>query len=145
MLAVCLIAGGVFNTEGIENTGVGGNKWLIYSSSCDLIHILRFLRWGTQNGPAIILHNHQSPHEWGASRRDLVLMVRTVSDSGRCFGITDHFYHSDLVHLKANWVVLKLSELCNHPTQLPAPSSGKSTRNWCHRMENTSLFALRCV
>jgi len=43
MLAVCLIAGGVFNTGGKENRGVGGKKGYIYSSSCDLVHILRFV------------------------------------------------------------------------------------------------------
>jgi len=29
-------------------------------------------------------------------------------------------------------------------TAINTPSGGKSTRNWCHRIENTSLFALRC-
>jgi len=41
MLAVCLIGGGVFNTGGKENGGVGGKKGYIYWSSCDLVHILR--------------------------------------------------------------------------------------------------------
>jgi len=41
--AVCLIAGGVFNTGGKENGGVGRKKGYIYMSSCDLIHILRLL------------------------------------------------------------------------------------------------------
>jgi len=40
MLAVCLIAGGVFNTGGKENRGVGGKTGYIYSGSCDLVHIL---------------------------------------------------------------------------------------------------------
>jgi len=40
---VCLIAGGVFNTGGKENRGVGGKKGYIYSSSCYLVHILRFV------------------------------------------------------------------------------------------------------
>jgi len=35
-------AAGVFNTGGKDNGGVGGQKGYIYSSSCDLIHILRF-------------------------------------------------------------------------------------------------------
>jgi len=43
MLEVCLIAGSVFNTGGKENGGVGGKKGYIYSSSCDLVHILRFV------------------------------------------------------------------------------------------------------
>jgi len=90
------------------------------------------------------VHNHQALHEWGASRRDLVLAVRTVCHAGRCFGITYHCGCSDLVHLAANWVVPKLSQLCNHPTWLPTPSSGECTWNWCHRIENTSMFALRC-
>jgi len=33
-------AGGVFNTGGKENNGVGGKKGYIYSSSCNLIHVL---------------------------------------------------------------------------------------------------------
>jgi len=137
-------AGSVFNPGGKETGGVGRKKGYIYSSSCDFIHILRFVGYWTQNGPAFILHNYQAPHEWGASKRDLVLMVSTVWEARRWFGITYHFCHSDLVHLKANWVVLRLSQLCNHPTRLPMPSSGQSTRNWCHRIENTSLFALQC-
>ena len=36
-----LIAGGVFTTGGKENRGVGGKKGYIYSSSCELVHILR--------------------------------------------------------------------------------------------------------
>jgi len=43
MLAVCLIAGGVFNTGAKENQGVGGKKGYIYSGSCDLVYILRFV------------------------------------------------------------------------------------------------------
>jgi len=43
MLAVCLIAGGVFNTGGEENRGVGGKMGYIYSGSCDLVHILHFV------------------------------------------------------------------------------------------------------
>jgi len=41
--AVCLIAGGVFNMGGRENGGVCGKNGYIYSSSCDLIHILCFV------------------------------------------------------------------------------------------------------
>ena len=69
-------------------------------------------------------------------------MARTVCNTGRCFRISYHFYGSDLVHLNVNWVVLMLSQLCNHPTRLPTPSSGKSPHHRCHRMQNTSLFAL---
>jgi len=36
-------AGSVFNMGGKENGGVGGKKGYIYSSSCDLIHILHFV------------------------------------------------------------------------------------------------------
>jgi hypothetical protein len=36
-------AGGELITGGKENVGVGGKKGYIYSSSCDLIHILRFV------------------------------------------------------------------------------------------------------
>jgi acyl-homoserine lactone acylase PvdQ len=36
-------AAGVFNIGGKDNGGVGGKKGYIYSSSCDLIHILRFV------------------------------------------------------------------------------------------------------
>jgi len=43
MLTVCLNAGGVFNTEGKENQGVGGKKGYIYSGSCDLVHVLCFV------------------------------------------------------------------------------------------------------
>jgi hypothetical protein len=43
MLAVCLIADGVFNMGGKENRGVGGKKGYIYLSSSDLVHVLRFV------------------------------------------------------------------------------------------------------
>jgi len=36
-------AGGVLNWGGKENGGEGGRKGYIYSSSCNLIHILRFV------------------------------------------------------------------------------------------------------
>jgi len=39
MLVMCLIAGGVFNTGGKENAGVGGKKGYTYFISCDVIHI----------------------------------------------------------------------------------------------------------
>jgi len=37
-------AGGVLNTGGKENGGVGGKKGYLYCSSWDLIHIVRFVR-----------------------------------------------------------------------------------------------------
>ena len=36
-------AAGVFYMGGKDNGGVGGKKGYIYSGSCDLIHILRFV------------------------------------------------------------------------------------------------------
>jgi hypothetical protein len=36
-------AGGLLNTRRIENGGKDGKKGYIYSSSCNLIHILRFV------------------------------------------------------------------------------------------------------
>jgi len=83
------------------------------------IHILGFVGQRTQNSPACILHNHQPTHEWQALGWDLVLRVRTVSKAGLCFCIAYDFYRSDLVHFGANRVVLRLSQLCNHPTRLP--------------------------
>ena len=56
-------AGGVFSMRRTANRVVGGRKGYIYSSSCDLIHILRFAGQSTHNGPAFLLHNHQAPHE----------------------------------------------------------------------------------
>jgi len=134
----------VFNMGGKDHGGVSGKKGYIYSSSCDFIHILRFVRLWTQHGPIFVLHNHQASQEWGASGWYLVLAVRTVCNTGHCFGISYHFYRSDLIHLGANWIVIKLSQLCNHPIWLQTPRGGKSRRNWWHRIENTSLFALRC-
>jgi hypothetical protein len=90
-----------------------------------------------------MLHNHQGCHQWGASRWDLIHAVRTVCDAGRCFGISDHLYRSDLLHLGANKVVLKLPQLCNHQTQLPMPSGGRGTCNSHHKIEYSSLFTLQ--
>jgi hypothetical protein len=83
------------------------------------------------------------PHQRQASRRVLVPVERSVYDAGHCFCITYDFYLSDLMHFGPNWVVPRLSQLCKHSTRLPTPSSWKSTRNWCHRIENQSLFALQ--
>ena len=73
----------------------------------------------SKNGPACILHNHQAPQEWESSSQDLGLAVRRVYDAGRCLCIAHHIYGSDLVHLGADWVVLRLSQLCKHSTWLP--------------------------
>jgi hypothetical protein len=43
MLAACFIAGSVFRTGGRQNGGVGGKKGYVYSSSCNLVHILHFV------------------------------------------------------------------------------------------------------
>jgi len=84
-----------------------------------LIHILRFVGQRTQHGPAFIFHNRQAPHECEASGRDLVLVVWKVYDARCCFCISHHCHRSDLVHLGAHCVVLRLCWLCNHPTRLP--------------------------
>jgi len=89
------------------------------------LHILSDTPGGSQRLKYILLMH--ASHEWGVSIRDLVLTLRTMCNAGHCFGITYHFYRSDLVHLGANWVVLMLSQLCNHPTQLPTPSSWRIT------------------
>jgi hypothetical protein len=36
-------AGGVSNTRGTQNRGVGGKRGYIYSSSCHFVHILRYV------------------------------------------------------------------------------------------------------
>jgi hypothetical protein len=86
----------------------GGRKGYIHSSSCNLIRILRFVGWLTQNGSAFILHNVQTFQEWRATRGDQFFAVRTVCNAGRCFGLWDHCYRCDLVHLGTNWVLHKL-------------------------------------
>jgi hypothetical protein len=43
MTAVCFIAAGVFNRGGTINRGVHGKKGYKYSSSGDLIDLLRFV------------------------------------------------------------------------------------------------------
>jgi len=68
--------------------------------------------------PSLHLAQLPGPHACEASRGDLVHAERKVYDAGRCHCITHYFYRSDLVHLGANCVVLGLSQLCNHPTQL---------------------------
>jgi len=148
MLVVCLIRKEKrmkVNVGRKETGAVGGKKGYIYSSACDLIHTLRFVGQWIRNGAAFILHNNRAPHDCGASRRDSVLAVMTVCNAGRCVRITYHFYRSDLVHLRANWVLLKLSPLCSHPTWLPKASVGKCPRHCCHRIANMTLFPLRCV
>jgi hypothetical protein len=142
---IVLGAGGLLITCGIENEGVGAMKGYIYFSSCDLTHILWRVDWRSQNRTAIILNHHQAPHECGASRHNLVPVGRTVCHVWHCFGITYHFYHSDLVHRVANWVALKFLELCKHQTSRILPSGGHITHNWCHQIENTSLFTLQCI
>jgi hypothetical protein len=125
MCAMWLVAAGVSSTEGKENEHVGGKMRYISSSSSGLIHILCFVGRWTQLSPGFILHNNQAPHEWEASRQDLILPVRTVCNAWSCFGTSYHFCRSDLMHHGENWVVLKLSQLCNHPTWPQTPSGEK--------------------
>jgi hypothetical protein len=136
---------GLLHTGGNENAGVCSSLGYLSSSSCHFVHILRVISPWTQNGPAITLDNHTAPHEWGGPRHGLALEVRSVCDTGSCFGISSHLYLSDLVHHGVNWVVPNLSTLCNHPTRLPTPSGWKCTGNCCHQSENSSLFALECL
>jgi hypothetical protein len=102
----------------------------IYSSSGYFyVQLASVVGQRTQNGEAFFLQNHQAPHERQALRQQLVLAQRTVYDVERWVCIKHHFYLSDFVHLVGNSVVLSLSQLYNHPTWLPMPSSGNSTRN----------------
>jgi hypothetical protein len=55
--------GGVFDTGGKDSRSVGSKHGYIDSSSCDLVHILRCVGKSTQNGPIMIVHNQQAPHE----------------------------------------------------------------------------------
>jgi hypothetical protein len=123
-------AGGVLNTGRTASGGVGCKKGYIYSSSCDMIHILRYIGWLTLNNPAFILHNNQTPNEYSGSKQDLVLTVMTIREAGRCNCNTYSFCHSDVVHLAANWVGRKLSQLYKHPTQLKTPTGGIRTDNY---------------
>jgi hypothetical protein len=85
---------GVCNLRGNESGGVGGKKGYNNLSLCDFL--LQLVRYDNINsypahcclidtkGPAFILHNHQPPHEWEASRWDEVIPVRNVYDAGHC-------------------------------------------------------------
>jgi len=84
--------GGVFNMGGKENGGVGGKNEYIYPSSCNfLVQLVRYDNFDSypafgwfmnRNSPAFILHNHYAPHEWEASRRDLLLAISYTNRSG---------------------------------------------------------------
>ena len=134
----------VYNTRWQDKGGVGGKMGYIYcSSGICIVQLGSLVGYRTQNGPAFILQNHVPPHARQALRLDLVLADRRDYYAWRCFGITCHSYRSDLAHLGVNLVVSRLPEQCKYPTQLPTPSNGKSTCNWCHRIQNMTLFALQ--
>jgi len=148
-------AGGGFNMRGKENGGVGGRKGYIYLSSWNfLVQLLRYDNFDSY--PAFCwltdtkwpsLHLVQPT---GTSlTRSLETRVSTQGDESLwCRALVLH--HTPLLPLRPR---ASRSTLCSSQviqtvqpsnTATNSPSGGKSTRNWCHRIENTSLFALRC-
>jgi len=149
-------AGSAFNTGGRGNEGVGGKNGYIYSSSCDfLVQLVRYdifdwfpaFCWLT-NTKWPNLHLAQPP---GTS------WMRTLKTRWSTRGENSFQRRALLWHLtpfsplrpQACRSTLRCSQvvLTVQPSNMAAttPSSGKITRNWCYRKENTSLFALRCL
>jgi len=149
-------AGGVYNAGGKEKGGVGGTKGYIYSNSGDfLVHLERYdivdsypaFCWLTNTKRPSVHHAQPLGTLWTTS-----LETRSSTpgeDSSRRQAFLLH--HTPLWPLLPRASRSKQSSSQVVPTVQPAntatnlPSGGKYTRNWCHTIENTSLFGLRCV
>jgi hypothetical protein len=75
---------------------------LVPAISLFKVQLVSFVGQRTQNGAAFIMPHYAAYHDRQASSRDTVLAVRAVCNARRSFGISYHFYRSDLVHFGAN-------------------------------------------
>jgi len=148
-------AGGVFDTGGKENGSLGGKKRYIYSSSCDfLVQLVRYDDFDSypafcwlMNIKRPSLHLAQPPGtSWMGSLKTRFSTHGEVSL--KCPALLLQCIPP--LPLRSCTSPSKFSSSQVVPTLQPSntatnmPSGGKSTCNWCHRIANTSLFALQC-
>ena len=149
-------AGGVYHAGGEEKVDVGRKKGYIYSSSGNfLVQLVRYdnfdsfpaFGWSTNTKrPSLHLVQPQ-----GTSWMTSLKMRFSIcgEDSLRCWVMLLHC--TPLVPLRPRASRSKLSSSYIVPTVQPSntasnnASGGKSTCNWGHRIENTSLFSLGCL
>jgi len=116
---------------------VSSGNFLVQGSTCEFCWLTN-TKWPS-------LHLRQPPSTtWTTS---IMNKISTFVGDSLCYRVLllphTPFSHSNVVHLRATWLVPTLPQLCDHPTLLPMPSSGNSTRNWCHWIENASLMTLQ--
>jgi len=145
-----------FNTGGKGNNGVGGKKGYKYSSYSDfLVQLVRYDKLDSyhafcwlMNTKRPRLYLSQPPGTWWI--RSLATRFSTHSEESQPCQVL-------LLHLTALSPLRPLASRCTlrrpqvvltvQPSNMATntPCCGKSTHNWCHRIENTSLFALWCL
>jgi len=149
-------AGSLFNTGGKENGSLGGKKGYIYVSSCYFpVQLVRYDNFDSHPAFCWLMNTHRPSllfaHPPGTSwMRSLKTSFSTRGEASlRCQALLLH--NTRLLLLRSCASRSKLSSSQVVPTVQPSntatnmPSGGKSTCNWCHRIENRSLFALWCV
>ena len=147
--------GGVFNSGGKENCSVGAKKRYIYSSFCDFL--LQLVKYDNVDSyPAFCrLTNTQRPclhlAQWPGTT-----WMRICKTRFRTGGEERWWYQGMLLNFESRSLLSSgapLSKLSNcqvvptvQPSNAPTNtlSCAKSTWNWCHRMNNTSLFTFQC-
>jgi len=148
-------AGGVFTTWRNENGGVGGKKGCIYSSWCDFLVQLESYDNFDSYLAFCWLTNTKHPSLYLAQPPGTLCMTSLktrFSTRGEgclwCQALLVH--HTPLLPLRTHPSRSKLTSSQVLPNVQPSntasntPSVGKRTNHWYHRIENTSLFALRC-
>ena len=146
---------GGYNTGGREKGGVCGKKGSIYSSSSDfLVQLMRYANFDSYpvfcwltNTKRPSLHLAQLP---GTSWTTILKrrLSTCCKDTVQCRALLLH--HTPLLPLRpcTSWSkpssspVVPTVQASNMSTNMP--SGRKSTGYWCHRIENTSWFALGC-
>jgi len=148
-------ADGVHNTGAKKTGGVGGKKGYIYSSSGDfLVQVVRYdafdsypaFRWLTNTKQPSLLPAQPPGTSWTTSLK--TRFSTCGEDSLRCW--TFLLCRKPLLTLRPHASRSKQSSSQVDLTVQPSnkatntPSGGRSTHNWCHRIENTWLFNLWC-
>jgi len=144
-------AGGVYNMGGKENGGVGGKKGYIYSSSDDLL--VQLVRQDTFHSyPAFgWLTNTKRPSHYLAQPPGTTwttnVETRFSTRSEDNLRRQTFLLHRTLLTPCSSRSKLSRSQVAStverSNTATNTPSGGNSMHNWCYRMENTSLSALR--
>jgi len=152
---IAQVAASVFNMAGKERGGAGGRMGYIYSSSSNFsVQQVRYANFDLY--PVFCwLTNTQWPWyhlaQWPGTSWTRIIMTGSSTHCEECFRCWALRLHHTLPWLLGTLTsrsklstsqVVPTVQTSNTPTN--TPGSGKSSPNWCHRIKNMSLFALRC-